>query len=72
MDIKEIKSERVAEKYYKINHPSGLTIYVYPKEGYNSAYAIFGTRYGSINRKDRKSTRLSSSHRCTSRMPSSA
>lgn len=31
MDIKEIKSERVAEKYYKINHPSGLTIYVYPK-----------------------------------------
>ena len=51
MDIKEIKSERVAEKYYKINHPSGLTIYVYPKEGYNSAYAIFGTRYGSINTK---------------------
>lgn len=40
MDIKEIKSERVAEKYYKINHPSGLTIYVYPKDGYNSAYAI--------------------------------
>ena len=51
MEIKEIKSERVAEKYYKINHPSGLTIYVYPKEGYNSAYAIFGTRYGSINTK---------------------
>lgn len=51
MDIKEIKSERVAEKYYKINHPSGLTIYVYPKDGYNSAYAIFGTRYGSINTK---------------------
>lgn len=51
MEIKEIKSERVAEKYYKINHPSGLTIYVYPKEGYNSAYAIFGTKYGSINTK---------------------
>ncbi len=42
MDIKEIKSERVAEKnIIKINHPSGLTIYVYPKDGYNSAYAIF-------------------------------
>lgn len=51
MEIKEVKSERVAEKYYEINHPSGLTIYVYPKEGYNSAYAIFGTRYGSINTK---------------------
>lgn len=51
MEIKEVKSERVSEKYYRINHPSGLTIYVYPKEGYNSAYAIFGTRYGSINTK---------------------
>ncbi|MCQ2513479.1 MAG: insulinase family protein [Ruminococcus sp.] len=49
MNIKEIKSERVGDSYYKINHPSGLTIYVYPKEGYNSAYAIFGTKYGSIN-----------------------
>lgn len=49
MDIKEIKSKLVGDSYYKINHPSGLTIYVYPKEGYNSAYAIFGTRYGSIN-----------------------
>lgn len=49
MNITEIKSERAGDSYYKINHPSGLTIYVYPKEGYNSAYAIFGTRYGSIN-----------------------
>ncbi len=51
MNIKEIKSERIGDSYYKIDHPSGLTIYVYPKEGYNSAYAIFGTRYGSINTK---------------------
>ena len=49
MNIEEIKSVRTAEKYYKINHPSGLTIYVYPKEGYSTAYAIFGTRNGSIN-----------------------
>jgi predicted Zn-dependent peptidase len=49
MNITEIKSQRAGDSYYKINHPSGLTIYVYPKEGYNSAYAIFGTRYGSIN-----------------------
>lgn len=49
MNITEIKSERAGDSYYKINHPSGLTIYVYPKEGYNSAYAIFGTRYGSVN-----------------------
>ncbi len=49
MNIKEIKSDRVHDSYYKIDHPSGLTIYVYPKEGYKSAYAIFGTKYGSIN-----------------------
>ncbi len=49
MNITEIKSERAGDSYYKIDHPSGLTIYVYPKEGYNSAYAIFGTRYGSVN-----------------------
>ena len=49
MNITEIKSELTGDSYYKINHPSGLVIYVYPKEGYKSAYAIFGTKYGSIN-----------------------
>lgn len=49
MQIKEISSPRLNEKYYKINHDSGLTIFVYPKEGYSSNYAIFGTKYGSIN-----------------------
>ena len=49
MNITEIKSARTADSYYKINHPSGLTIYVYPKEGYKSSYAIIGTKYGSIN-----------------------
>ncbi len=49
MNIQEIKSQRIGDSYYKIDHPTGLTIYVYQKEGYNSAYAIFGTKYGSIN-----------------------
>ena len=49
MDIKEIKSEALSERYYKIKHDSGLTIYVYPKEGYSYTYAIFGTKYGSVN-----------------------
>lgn len=49
MNITEIKSELIGDSYFKINHPSGLTIYVYPKEGYKSSYAIFGTKYGSIN-----------------------
>lgn len=49
MNIQEIKSKLINDKYYKINHDSGLTIYLYPKENYNSKYAIFGTKYGSIN-----------------------
>ena len=50
MNITEIKSEIAGDSYYKVEHPSGLTIFVYPKEGYTSSYAIFGTRYGSDNR----------------------
>ncbi len=49
MEIKEIASEKLRDKYYKINHDSGLTIYVAPKEGYKSSYAIFGTHFGSVN-----------------------
>ncbi len=37
------------ETVERIDHSSGLTIYVYPKTGYRSSYAIFGTRYGSID-----------------------
>lgn len=49
MNISEIKSARAGDSYFKVLHPSGLTVYVYPKEGYNSAYAIIGTKYGSVN-----------------------
>ena len=49
MDIKEIKNDLLGEKYYKIKHTSGLTIYVFPKENYSTAYAVFGTKYGSID-----------------------
>lgn len=49
MSVTKIESSKVGDYYYKINHDSGLTIYVYPKEGYNSTYAIFGAKYGSIN-----------------------
>lgn len=48
-EIREIKSEKLSEKYYEINHSSGLKMLVYPKENYSSTYVIFGTRYGSID-----------------------
>ena len=48
-DIREVKSERLGESYFEIDHPSGLKILVYPKKNYAATYAVFGTRYGSID-----------------------
>ena len=49
MNIKEVRNELLNEKYYDIDHPSGLKILVMPKENYSSTYAIFATKYGSID-----------------------
>ena len=40
--MKEMKSAELGEKYYEIDHKSGLKIFVMPKENYSSAYAVFG------------------------------
>ena len=44
-----VKNERLSEEYIRLKHPSGLTILLYPMQGYSTAYALFGTHYGSIN-----------------------
>lgn len=44
-----VKSDLAKEKYYQINHPTGLTILVWPMEGFSSTEALFATKYGSIN-----------------------
>lgn len=49
MNIQKIENELLSEAYYKINHDSGLTIYVMPKENYTTSYALFGTNYGSVD-----------------------
>lgn len=49
MQVKEHVSEKLNEKYYEIEHSSGLRIFIHPKEGYRSTYAIIGTPFGSIN-----------------------
>lgn len=49
LDRTEFCNPRTGEAVTRINHPSGLTIYVWPKEGYQSHYAVFGTYYGSID-----------------------
>lgn len=53
--MKEIKSAALNEKYYEIDHKSGLKIYVMPKENYSCAYAVFGTNYGSIDTRFKRS-----------------
>ena len=49
MNVQEIIGKHVGDSYEKITHASGLRVYLYPKEGSHSTYAIFGTRYGSID-----------------------
>ncbi len=43
--ITTFESSLLCEKYYKIDHKSGLTIYVFPKER-TGTYAIFSTKFG--------------------------
>lgn len=49
MKVKTIESKLLGEAYYKLEHGSGLTIYVMPKKNCKSCYALFGTNYGSID-----------------------
>jgi len=51
MNIKEIKNEKLGESYFHIEHPTGLDIFVMPKVGYSSTFAVFATKYGSIDTK---------------------
>lgn len=46
---KEIVGTRIGERCYYQKHASGLPLYVWPKEGYTTAYAVFATRYGAID-----------------------
>ncbi len=39
----------IGEKYYRAKHPSGLEVVLIPK-AHRKAFALFGTRYGSIDR----------------------
>lgn len=55
MEIREISDHQIGEKYFEINHPSGLKIFIFPKDEYKSTYAAFGTKYGSIDTRFKRS-----------------
>lgn len=48
METKKITGA-YGEEYTVSTHSSGLKIYIFEKPDYNSAYALFGTKYGSID-----------------------
>ena len=51
MNYTKITNERMGETYYRLKHPSGLTIVVWPKEDYNTTHAMIATHFGSNNAK---------------------
>lgn len=44
-----VTNNRLGETYYHCRHTSGLPLYVWPKEGFTTAYAVFVTKYGAID-----------------------
>ncbi|MDO4742996.1 MAG: pitrilysin family protein [bacterium] len=44
-----IKSDVLGEQYVYAKHESGLEIYICEKPEFSSAYAVFGTKYGSVD-----------------------
>lgn len=47
--MKRICDKLTGESVYYKKHESGLDIYIMPRAGYTSCYAIFGTKYGSVD-----------------------
>ncbi len=49
MNWNKMKLSRTGDTVFYGEHPSGLPIYLLPKEGYTSTYAVMTTRYGSVD-----------------------
>ena len=49
MELQKISGGSVGDFYYTGTHPSGLRVFLYPKEKSSTTYAIFSTKYGSID-----------------------
>lgn len=49
MDMICNKNVKTGEILYHKKHKSGLNIYIMPRKDYSSSYAIFGTKYGSVD-----------------------
>lgn len=52
-----VESKLLRDGYRCVKHASGLTVFIYPKAEMRSTYAVFGTRYGSIDKVFKRSRR---------------
>ncbi len=48
-NMQRIESSKLSEGYYRLKHESGLTVLLYPMPEYSNVYALFGTKYGSVD-----------------------
>jgi len=46
---KLIRNDLLNESYYEIDHSSGIKILIMEKPDYSGAFAMFGTKYGSVD-----------------------
>lgn len=49
MNLTVVESALIKKKFNVYNHPSGLKVLLYPMKGFSSNYALFGTKYGSVD-----------------------
>jgi len=49
MNYNKQNIESLDETVYSGEHSTGLRVYVIPKKGFSKTYAIYGTKFGSIN-----------------------
>ena len=49
MELTKKTNSITGESIYFKTHSSGLKIYIVPKKDYSNTYAIFGTKYGSVD-----------------------
>ena len=54
MNAKCIEYPKAEGKYYRVSHPSGITLFYYPMPGKSKASAMIATKFGSINREFKK------------------
>ena len=48
-NVIKVENKRTGDHYYQYKHPSGLNIIIYPKTKFRTTYAMFSTKYGSID-----------------------